>query len=87
MANVYEGWKGAVEPLDDGTATANIYEAWKGAVEPVETAVGGGSAVPIILQNQVSLPQLFPAAIVAGVARKFILNERQSRRRFWQFWR
>ena len=49
MANVYEGWKGAVEPLDDGTATSNIYEAWRGAVEPTETAAASATLGPMIL--------------------------------------
>jgi len=51
MANVYEAWRGAVEPLDDGTATGNIYEAWRGAVEPTETAAAGGNE-PLFYHHQ-----------------------------------
>ena len=31
--NVYQAWKGAVEPAFIGP-TGNEYQAWKGAVEP-----------------------------------------------------
>ena len=32
--NVYQGWKGAVEPAWSQTDSVNEYQAWKGAVEP-----------------------------------------------------
>lgn len=35
MANVYEGWKGAVEPAE-ASPSGNEYQGWKGAVEPGE---------------------------------------------------
>ena len=63
----YEAWKGAVEPLDDGTASSNIYEAWKGASEPTETVASSNAAA---VRRRISMLPIFLSPTVTQVSIK-----------------